>query len=325
MNAQPRDAAGGDAPAGPPHAAGRSRAHGAGVARLTHDFIRALRPVQWVKNVFVLAPLVFGLQLQNARSIALAAVAFGLFCLVSSAVYLLNDIMDRDKDALHPTKCRRPIASGALPVEVAWVGMAVLASAGILGGLAHDSRLALVLGTYFLLNVAYTFQLKHWAFVDTTCIALGFLLRVQAGGIAIGVPVSVWLLACTFLLASLLALGKRKHELLAVAQGRKAAGTRAVLDRYQVHHIDIAMISLAVVTVLSYSAYTLTHARLRFGTWSLAWTVPFVAIGLWRFFALVSQHAEAQSPTDTMVKDPLFLANIGAYSGVVTLILYFGW
>lgn len=297
-----------------------------GVLSVVREFVKAMRPVQWVKNVFVFAPLVFGLRLLDTPSLGLAAVAFSLFCLVSSAVYLLNDLMDRHHDARHPTKRFRPIASGRLPVEVARAGIALLLAAGVFGALAFDWRVALVLGGYFALNAGYSLQLKHYAFIDIACIATGFLLRVLAGGFAIAVPVSGWLLACTFLLASLLALGKRKHELLAVAQNGRAPGTRAVLDRYRVHHIDWTLRVLSVVTVASYALYTLSETTVaHFGTRGLVLSVPFVAIGLWRFFRLVAEHAEAQSPTDTMVRDVPFLLNVGAWAVVVTATIYFRW
>lgn len=291
---------------------------------LMRHFLKAMRPVQWVKNVFVLAPLVFGLELDSLASGTRAGVAFALFCLVSSAVYLLNDISDREADARHPTKCRRPIASGALPVDTARIGVGVLVALSLAGGLVLDWRVSTVLGGYFLLNVAYTARLKNIAYVDIACIALGFLLRVLAGGLATGVTVSVWLLACTFLLASLLALGKRRHELLAV-QSKGPENTRAVLEYYRVHHIDWVIWGLAVVTVLSYTLYTMSEStRVHFGTNRLVWSVPFVLFGIIRFAQLMQRHDDAQSPTDTMVRDAPFLVNVLAWAVFVTTIIYAG-
>lgn len=301
-----------------------------GALSVIRHLLKAMRPVQWVKNVFVLAPLVFGLELGSPVSLARAFVAFAAFCLVSSAVYLLNDLMDREQDRRHPTKRHRPIASGALPLELAKlaVGGLVCSSLGI--GLALDWRVASVLGSYFLLNVAYTTVLKHIAFVDITCIALGFLFRVLAGGLATRVDVSIWLLACTFMLASLLALGKRRHELIAVGKNGSdkngAGSTRAVLDRYRVEHIDLAMRVLALVTVASYTLYTLSDSTWQhFHTRSLVWSVPFVVFGLFRFNHLMGRHDDAQSPTDTMVRDTPFLVNVGLWGAFVTAVIYFGW
>ncbi|MFT7622695.1 MAG: decaprenyl-phosphate phosphoribosyltransferase [Myxococcota bacterium] len=297
-----------------------------GLFSVLKHFVRALRPVQWVKNVFVLAPLVFGLRLLDTHSLGVAWITFGLFSLVSGAVYLLNDISDRERDRLHPTKRFRPIASGELPVEVAVVGLFVVLGAGLGGAALINTDVALTMAAYFALNVAYTTQLKTVPFLDVGCIALGFLLRVLAGGLAIDVPVSAWLLACTFLLATLLALGKRKHELMAVVRHGAGPGTRRVLERYRSSHIDLAMRVLALVTVGSYAAYTLSPSTVaHFGTQWLAATIPFVLFGLWRFHSLVQRHGDAQSPTDTMVRDAPFLVNIGAWTVLVCVLIYLQW
>ena len=297
-----------------------------GALFVTRHFVRAMRPVQWVKNVFVFAPLVFGMQLTHG-SIALAAsITFAFFCLISSAVYFVNDLVDRELDARHPTKRFRPIASGALPAEVARAGAGLLCFGALAGAALLDWRVSVVLGAYFLLNVAYSLRLKQWPYIDITCIALGFLMRVAAGGLATNIPVSGWLLLCTFLLASLLGLGKRKHELLAVHRDGPQESTRSVLEHYRVAHIDWVMAGLAVVTVLSYTAYTLAPSTIAwFQTGSLVWSVPFVVFGLFRFYVLVGDHSEAQSPTDTMVRDLPFLLNMGGWFLFITAALYFQW
>jgi 4-hydroxybenzoate polyprenyltransferase len=300
------------------------RGRAVGFFSVIREFIRSIRPVQWVKNVFVFAPLVFGMKLMDANALALSFLTFVLFCAVSGAVYLLNDLSDRERDARHPIKQHRPIASGALPIEVARLGVGLLFGLGC--GLAFlvNTGLAVVLTAYFVLNVAYSMQLKHFAYLDITCIAAGFLLRVLAGGLAIDVPVSRWLLACTFLLASLLALGKRAHELLAVAKNGNDASTRDVLSRYRVQHVDRVLKILAFITLASYVSYTVSHATVsHFGSHALVYTTPFVAFGLWRFFTLVSVHAEAQSPTDTMIRDLPFVLNVTLWSILVTAIIYF--
>ena len=294
-----------------------------GAFDLARHLLKAMRPVQWVKNVFVLAPIVFGLRLFDASSLLLAGLAFMCFCLVSSAVYLLNDIGDRDADAEHPTKRFRPIASGALPVDVARAAMVALLLLSVAIGALIQWSLAAVLVGYFALNVLYTTRLKRVPYVDIACISGGFLLRVLAGGLAIVVPVSGWLLACTFLLASLLGLGKRRHELAAVVVKGKGPSTRPVLEHYRTHHIDVVSRVLQVVTVLSYLAYTLSPTTVaHFKTSALVYTVPFVFFGIWRFGHLVERHTDAQSPTDTMVRDFAFLVNIGVYSAVLTILIY---
>ena len=303
---------------------GQSQNRTVGLLVVSREFIKAIRPAQWVKNVFVFAPLIFGMQLMDTHALALSFVAFVLFCAISSAVYLLNDLTDRERDARHPTKRNRPIASGALSVETARYGLVILFALSCGSAFLINVGLAIVLCAYFMLNVAYSLQLKRYAYLDITCIAGGFLLRVLAGGLAIDVPVSRWLLACTFLLASLLALGKRKHELMAVAQNGKNPGTRDVLARYRADHIDLVLKVLAAVTLISYIAYTVSPVTVRhFGTITLIYTTPFVAFGLWRFFSIVSEHKEAQSPTDTMIRDLPFVLNVALWSVLVTAIIYF--
>ena len=284
--------------------------------------IRAMRPIQWVKNLFVLAPLVFAKKLGDSDLATTAVLTMGLFCLVSSAVYILNDIKDRHLDAAHPTKRHRPIASGALPLSLAWAAMGGLAVSSVAVGVWISPAVSLLLMAYLVLNVLYTFVLKRIPYVDVGCIALGFLLRVATGGFAIEVHLSVWLLVCTFLLAFLLGLGKRKHELGSIAQ-EASPTTRVVLAYYRSHHIDWVLRALCVVTTLCYGAYTLSAQTLeQFGTWHLVFTLPFVVIGLWRYFVLVSRVSDAQSPTDTMVRDGLFLANMAAWVLVVGAIVY---
>jgi 4-hydroxybenzoate polyprenyltransferase len=281
-----------------------------------------MRPIQWVKNLFVLAPLVFSKQLGDHSLATTALLTMGLFCLVSSAVYILNDIVDRHLDAAHPTKCKRPIASGALSVPVARGVTGGLAVSSVFIGAYISPMVSLLLTAYVLLNVLYTFVLKRIPYVDVGCIALGFLLRVATGGFAIDVHLSLWLMVCTFLLAFLLGLGKRKHELESVAQSSPAT-TRLVLAYYRSHHIDWVLRGLGVVTILCYAAYTLSAPTIQqFGTWHLVFTLPFVVMGLWRYIVLVSRVSDAQSPTDTMVRDPLFLVNMGAWVVVVGTIVY---
>jgi len=284
-----------------------------------------MRPVQWVKNVFVLAPLVFGLQLGELSSVLRATAAFLAFCFVASAVYLLNDLIDRADDARHPTKKFRPIASGALTKRYAQFSMAGLILVSLSIGAALHWSVLVILGAYLLNNVAYTLRLKHLAYADISCIALGFLLRVLAGGFAIEVQASSWLLACTFLLASLLALGKRRHELVVVLQQGAFQGTRAVLRTYRLTHIDWAMRSLAAITSISYTLYTLSdHTIAQFNTDRLVYSVPFVLFGLWRFNGIVRKDDNAQSPTDSMVRDLPFILNVILWGIFVTITIYLG-
>ena len=173
--------------------------------------VRSLRPAQWVKNALVFAPLIFAQHAFDRHALARSLAAFALFCLASGAVYLLNDLLDRESDRRHPVKRLRPIASGALPPAAAALAAVVIGAGALFTATLLDRRLALVLGIYLLLNLAYSRMLKHVVILDVMTIAAGFVLRVVAGGLAVGVPLSSWLLLCTSLLALFLGFGKRRH------------------------------------------------------------------------------------------------------------------
>ncbi|MCC6746382.1 MAG: decaprenyl-phosphate phosphoribosyltransferase [Deltaproteobacteria bacterium] len=282
----------------------------------------SLRPHQWFKNLFVGAPLLFAKQLMHGPSLLLAAVAVALFSLLSGAVYLINDLFDIEKDRAHPKKCFRPIPAGRLPLGLARSAAALL----ILVSLGLSLRLGLPFfacaASYLVLNLAYSLALKHIPFVDVLSIASGFLLRVVAGAAAIGVVASPWLLLCTFLLACYLGFGKRAHE-LATAPETRAAEQRPVLSRYRQEHLRPILWILALATCAAYGLYTLSpHTRAFFGTTRLVYTTPFAALGLVRFLQLISRRGVADSPTDAMLRDPLFMANLGLWAAVVATIIY---
>lgn len=283
--------------------------------------VKAARPHQWIKNAFVAAPLVFALKVDDLGSALRAAVAVACFCILSSAVYLLNDMVDAEKDRAHPVKKRRPIASGALSMQAARSATAFFTILALLGSFLLSQASMGVAAAYFGLNIAYTFRLKQVPFVDVGCISLGFLLRVLAGAYAIRVPASPWLLICTLLLSSLLGFGKRAHELRVLADGGSHA--RAVLERYHPGVLRLLMAVLAVATFGVYALYTQSeHALSLFHTRGLALTLPFVAFGIIRFVWLTLNKPDAESPTDSMLKDRLFLANLGLYAVAVAVILY---
>lgn len=291
---------------------------------LVRAVVRAMRPHQWVKNGFVLAPAIFAgpvllaeHQLNPARLWPVLAATIG-FCLASSATYILNDINDVEADRQHPVKRNRPIASGALPVAAAWRAFAVLlvAAAGLV--VAAGASVWLCLAAYLLMNLAYSRGLKKIAYVDALVISLGFVLRILAGGEAARVHLSKWLIAATVLLSLFLALGKRHHELLT-----SPPGSRKSLDRYNRSHVRALMWLLSVLTPLVWLAYTLDpETCLRFGTSNLWWTAPFPLLGFWRFALLASDDSTAHSPTERMLRDGLFLANLGVWIALTAAILY---
>lgn len=286
--------------------------------------VRTLRPRQWVKNLFVAAPLVFSKNL-GAPDLALReGIAVLAFCLLSGAVYAFNDVRDVEADRRHPTKRLRPIAAGALGERAALGMAATLAAAALAACAALDLRLAGAAGGYLANNLLYSLWLKRVPFLDVAMIAGGFLLRVWAGALAIAVPVSPWLLACTGLLAGLLGFGKRAHELLqAEAGARDASGTRAALAGYRAQHLRWALVVLAAATSVAYALYTQdAHTVGFFGTRWLVCTVPFCVLGIARFLQLALWRPREESPTDAILRDWPFLLNLGAWGATVLAIIY---
>lgn len=288
-----------------------------------------MRPHQWVKNLPVLAPLVFALELFDLGSALRALAGFAIFCVLVGAVYVLNDLADVEADRLHPVKKNRPIASGRITVAEARIACAVLAAIALGGSLALGlAFLGAALG-YFLLNVAYSFKLKNIAYVDVLCIAGGFELRVLAGSFAAEVPPSAYLLICMALAAVFLGLGKRAHELAAMQErassgGAKKNETRSALGGYDPRVLTPLLYACGIATLVTYIVYTLDpHTIMAFGTHWLSVSAIFVAIGLFRFVHLVRRHASAESPTDAMLRDSPFLASLAGWAVSVVLILYF--
>lgn len=289
--------------------------------------IKTLRPHQWVKNLFVAAPLVFAKRLTDVDAALTTALAVAAFCVLSGAVYAINDIFDAEKDRAHPTKRRRPIASGALPVRVAVAAAVVLAAAGLTTAFVIDWTFGAVAAAYFVQNLAYSFQIKHIAWLDVAAIALGFLLRVLGGSYAIDVVPSWWLLACTGLLAAFVGFGKRAHELVqatsAVDSGKKVGETRRVLESYRIEHLNVALHALGALTTVAYALYTQSaHTVTFFGTRWMILTLPFCAFGIWRFMRLVLAKA-GDGPTEAMLRDWVFMLNLALFGASVLAIIYF--
>jgi 4-hydroxybenzoate polyprenyltransferase len=285
------------------------------------DILKSARPHQWVKNSFVLAPLVFSQNLANPALLAQATLATLLFCFGSSAVYIINDLFDREVDRAHPTKCNRPIASGRLSAETARLWVAILVVGSLTGAVLLRPAFAAVLAGYIVINLAYSLALKHVAFVDVTIIAFGFLLRILAGALAIDVPSSAWLVICTFLLSLYLALGKRKHELFGLGD---QSATRKVLESYRPEHVNMGMRLTAAVTAIGYAAYTLDETtRIAFDTDLLVLGIPFIVFGLFRFFVLTQRIDHPESPTEQMIRDFPFLGNLVLW-GILNVFLIYG-
>jgi len=288
--------------------------------------ILALRPHQWVKNVFVLAALVFargsegGLFQGRMDDVRRTMWAFAAFCLGASAIYLVNDVMDRESDRRHPTKRNRPIAAGRVSVAQALTLAAVCAAGAIFFGhrAAGDPIPVwpIVLG-YMLLNFAYSAWLKHIVLVDAFCIAAGFLLRVIAGALAVPAVMSHWLLLCTMFLALFLALCKRKAEIDLLGEGR--GEHRAILREYNAAFLDQMTTVLAACTIVTYTMYTVADETVqKFDGDRLVLTVPFVVFGLGRYLFLVHTQKGGGSPTKVLLGgDPLFAINTAGWIATV--------
>jgi len=282
---------------------------------------RSLRPAQWAKNVFTLAPLVFARDLFDPASLARGAAVFAAFCAVSSAVYLVNDIRDRENDRHHPLKRHRPLAAGTLPVSVAWIAAAVLAAVSAALAWPLGAGVLAVLATYAGLNVLYSAGLKHVVILDVMIIAVGFVLRVLAGGFAVRVEVSSWLLLCTIFLALFLAFSKRRHEIVLLADN--ASEQRKVLADYSPTFLDQMINVVTAASVVSYALYAVSpETTARYHSQALVYTVPLVLFGIFRYLYLIYQAPDERNPTEAVLTDLPFLANLALWGVVVVWVLY---
>jgi decaprenyl-phosphate phosphoribosyltransferase len=296
------------------------RAHGSLGWRLS-GVVLTLRPHQWVKNVFVLAPVVFAKEIFAQQLLTHAAAAFVVFCLLAGAIYTINDIADVDADRIHPVKRFRPIASGRVPLSWARVLAVSLVVVTLAWAASFGLGFFFVAGSYLALNLAYSARLKRVAYLDVGCISAGFVLRVVGGGCATHIQVSNYLLLCTALLALFLGFGKRRHE-LAVAAG-KAALQRAALEAYSRRGLDWALGLTALTTIVTYLSYTLdARTRAFFHTDALWVSTLFVVLGVGRFLQLVTSRPKAESPTQEMLRDGPFVAVLLMWVGLVMWVVY---
>jgi len=295
-------------------------------------FLEAMRPKQWIKNLIVFAPIAFAQKLFDPRMITASVLAFVAFCLTSSGVYVVNDIMDREADRHHPEKRDRPIASGRLSVGAAWALTAILFATALAIADFISPRVLLIILAYIILNLAYSFRLKHWVIIDAFCIAFGFVLRMVAGGEALkaiepGITISTWIIFCTLLGSLFLAFCKRRAELGLMEED--AAIHRATLSEYSTQFLDQMIAISTASTVMAYALWTIsTETVAKFHTQRLFWTVPFVCYGIFRFLYLVHQKNLGGSPTKIFLSDLPIIVNIFAWILAVIVILYgpkLGW
>jgi 4-hydroxybenzoate polyprenyltransferase len=288
--------------------------------RNAFGLLRTLRPKQQVKNVFVFAALVFDQKLTDWPILAKTVLAFFVFCLVAGTVYIINDLADLENDKLHPKKRRRALPSGQLKPWFAIAGaVAILAISLPVAYWLHPYFFGIVLG-YFLLNLAYSFYLKHVVIIDVMTVASGFVLRVGAGVVVANAErFSPWLYVCMIFLALFMAIGKRRHELILLAGD--ANSHRRILDEYSVPFLDQMTIVVVTATLIAYSLYTATAVNLPCNHGMLL-TIPFVIYGLFRYLYLVQVKGEGGAPEDLLFTDRSFLADVVLWAVAVVLVMY---
>ena len=292
-----------------------------GPRSLVTNLVIALRPHQWTKNVLVFAGLIFAQRLREWRDVERSLAAFAIFCGLSSVVYLVNDLQDREADRQHPLKAQRPIASGALAPGVAWTAAVVIAAASLVAAAAINRPFAIVGGAYLVLLTGYSLWFKHIVILDVLVLASGFVLRAAAGAEAIAVPFSNWLLLVTLLGALFIGLSKRRAELVALADG--AVGHRRILAEYNPYLLDQMIGVVTASTLLAYSFYTISPDVVqRFGTDRLIYTVPFTIYGIFRYLYLIHQRQEGGNPSELLVTDRPLLACVALWAVTVVIILY---
>jgi 4-hydroxybenzoate polyprenyltransferase len=289
--------------------------------RQAAHLIRSLRPRQWTKNLLVFAGLIFGEKLGDPRSAGLAAGAFGVFCLLSSCIYLLNDIRDREADRLHPAKATRPIAAGDLPVSTAATAALVLGGLALVAAFAISWQFGIAAVAYVVLLSLYSFGLKHVVILDVLVLAGGFVLRALGGALAVSVEFSHWLLLLTLLGALFLGLSKRRAEIVALAGD--ATNHRRSLAHYSPYLLDQMIGVVTASTLLAYAFYTISDRTVsHFGTDHLLWTVPFPLYGIFRYLYLVHQREGGGNPSDTLLEDRPILVCVALWGAMVIAILY---
>ena len=285
------------------------------------NLLLSLRPNQWTKNLFVFGALVFAQKLNDPHAVLRATAAFVVFCALSGAVYLVNDVLDREQDQRHPLKAMRPIASGAVDPKTALVIALVIAASALVAASRFGLPFFATACAYLGLLWAYSAYLKHFVILDVLTIAAGFTLRAVAGGAAISVPVSHWLLVCTSLLALFLALSKRRHELVLLAAD--ASDHRPSLDQYTPYLLDQMISVVTASTLIAYAFYTISpETTEKFGTTLLSLTIPFPLYGIFRYLYLVHRRDLGGSPAELLLNDRPLLVCVGLWAFAVILVIY---
>ena len=281
----------------------------------------SLRPEQWAKNLLLFAGLLFGGRFFEPAAVFAAMAAFAIFCVLAGAMYIVNDIRDRDVDRRHPLKQTRPIASGSLGTTTAAWTAAGLSTGAIIAASLLGPVFGAIAATYALLLLLYSTILKHVVILDVLAIAGGFVLRAVAGAVAVNVRIGSWLLACTTLLALFLALSKRRHELVLLGEG--AVHHRRSLEQYSPYLLDQMISVVTASTLIAYTVFTMSPETAdRLGTPYLGFTVPFVLYGIFRYLYLVHQKLGGGSPAEMLLTDRPLLACVALWVAAVVVLMY---
>jgi 4-hydroxybenzoate polyprenyltransferase len=284
--------------------------------------LRSMRPMQWAKNLFVFAALVFDLKLLQPLPLLRTLAGFALFCLASSVVYLVNDVADRESDRQHPTKRKRAIASGVVSPGMALGVAALMGAVALTGGYVLGAAFGLILTGFLVLNLLYSFWLKHVPIIDVFLIAAGFVLRVAAGVSLIQVTrFSPWLYVCMTLLALYIGFGKRRAEMVLVANGSN--NTRRVLDGYTISFLDQLIVIVSATTIVAYSLYTFSAENLP-KNHTMMLTIPFVLYGIFRYMYLVHVEDSGGAPEELVLKDRPLMATLVLWGIASIAVLYLG-
>ncbi|HEY5615550.1 MAG TPA: decaprenyl-phosphate phosphoribosyltransferase [Bacteroidota bacterium] len=284
--------------------------------------ISILRIPQWVKGLFLFAPLIFSKHLFILDDLLAEILAAFVFCLISSTAYIINDIADREVDKQHPIKKNRPLAAGTLNVTQASLWAIVIATAAVILALRFPVEFQYVALTYFVMNVAYSFGLKHIILLDVFIVASGFMFRVLAGAYSIEVGTSNWLVLCTLFVSLFLATSKRRGELV-LSQQVEAYEGRAVLKHYNLSSLDQIITISAAGMAISYALYTVAQRTVNiFHTENLIYTTVFVLFGIFRYLILMHSNPTEDNPVRLLIRDPLMIVNIGAWFVTCVAIIY---
>ncbi len=293
--------------------------------RLASATLRAMRPKQWTKNLLLFAGIIFSQHLGDPRRVVAALAGFLVFCGLSGVIYIVNDIRDADSDRKHPLKCRRPIASGDLPVPAAWSVAAVVGSVCLVAAWFLNPEFGVAATIYFVMMLAYSIRIKHVVILDLMTVALGFVVRAVAGVKAIelpgeDIPITPWFKTCVLFLALFIVICKRRHEIILLAGS--ASHHRPVLEHYSRTFLD-QMVSVATAaTVISYSLYVTLGVKADNPRHQyMVWTVLFVLYGVFRYLYLVYKREQGGAPESTFLQDPALLINVALWLITVSVIL----